>query len=121
MSEIGVGTIACGVAKAGADVILISGYDEISSYPILKTALQRRKALCLFGLGLNITFSKTGWNKECRMLSNILHSDWYFSAIKKLTLSAMPLHWRCFYTMAKWKQTWAVLLMLKVMNRIINR
>ena len=27
VSEIGVGTIACGVAKAGADVILISGYD----------------------------------------------------------------------------------------------
>lgn len=95
--------------------------DEISSYPILKTALQRRKALCLFGLGLNITFSKTGWNKECRMLSKILHSEWYTSAIKKLPLSVMPLHWRFFYTMAKWKQTWAMLLMLKVMNRIINR
>lgn len=27
VSEIGVGTIACGVAKAGADVIIISGYD----------------------------------------------------------------------------------------------
>ena len=95
--------------------------NEISSYPILKTALQRRKALCLFGLGLNITFSKAGWNKECRMLSNILHSEWYTSAIKKLPLSAIPLHWRFFYTMAKWKQTWSVLLMLKVMNRIINR
>ena len=105
----------------------LSVYSEIErSFPIRKKqeltdALQRREALCLFGLGLNITFSKTGWNKECRMLSKILHSEWYTSAIKKLPLSAMPLHWRCFYTMAKWKQTWAVLLMLNVMNRIINR
>ena len=84
-------------------------------------ALERRKALCLLGLGLNITFSQKTWLEQLRMLNDILTSSWYIRAIAQLNTSPLPLHWRCFYGMARRKQTWAVLLMLQVINRIINR
>ena len=84
-------------------------------------ALERRKALCLFGLGLNIVFSKKGWRQEYRMLNDIVCSDWYTRAIAELDTSSMPLHWKCFYGSARHQQTWAVLLMVKIINLIINR
>lgn len=84
-------------------------------------ALERRKALCLFGLGLNIVFSRKGWRREYKMLNDIVCSDWYSKAIAKLDTTPMPRHWKCFYGSARHKQTWAVLLMLQIMNLIINR
>lgn len=84
-------------------------------------ALERRKALCLFGLGLNIVFSRKGWRQEYKMLNDIVCSNWYSKAIAKLDTTPMPLHWKCFYGSARHKQTWAVILMLKAMNKIIRR
>jgi len=84
-------------------------------------ALERRKALCLFGLGLNIVFSRKGWRQEYKMLNDIVCSNWYSKAIAKLDTTPMPLHWKCFYGSARHKQTWGVLLMLQIMNLIINR
>lgn len=84
-------------------------------------ALERRKALCLFGLGLNIVFSNEGWRKGYRMLNDIVCSDWYQAAIAKLDTNPMPLHWKYFYYSARHRHTWIVLLMLKAINIIINR
>ena len=84
-------------------------------------ALERRKALCLFGLGLNIVFSRKGWRVEHKMLNEVICSDWYRAAVAKLDLSPMPLHWKCFYGAARHQQTSVVLLILKVINIIINR
>lgn len=87
----------------------------------LLTALERRKALCLFGLGLNIVFSGKGWRQEYRMLNDIVCSDWYTRAIAELDTSPMPLHWKYFYHSARHQHTWTVLLMLQMINVIINR
>lgn len=87
----------------------------------LLEALERRKGLCLFGIGLNIVFSKKGWRQEHRMLNDIVCSDWYTKAIAKLDISPMPLHWKCFYGSARHHQSWAVLTMLQIINLIINR
>lgn len=92
-----------------------------SVYPWLPAAIERRKALCLFGLGLNISFCQTSWHKKKQMLKSIITSDWYHEAVAHLNISPMPLHWRCFYIMARKKQAWAVILMLKAMNMIIRR
>ncbi len=92
-----------------------------SVYPWLPAALERRKALCLFGLGLNISFCQISWHKKKQLLDSIITSDWYSEAVAHLDISPMPRHWRCFYGMAKKKQTWAVMLMLKAMNKIIRR
>lgn len=92
----------------------------INGGELLET-LEHRKALCLLGLGFNIVFSKKGWKQEHKMLNDIVCSDWYIKAIAKLDTTPMPLHWKCFYGSARHKQTWAVLLMLQIMNLIINR
>lgn len=87
----------------------------------LPAALERRQALCLFGLGLNIVFSKESWCRKHKMLDAIIASDWYSLAIAHLDTSAMPIHWKFFYGAARHRQTWAVLLMLQAINLIINR
>lgn len=94
---------------------------DIVVKPFLLEALERRKALCLFGLGLNILFGHFPWQQNYQMLDEIIRSDWYSTAIKKLDTKEMPIHWRTFYAAANHRQTWAVLLMLNVINRIINR
>lgn len=102
-------------------------FDEISNcadamrHSWMSEALERRKALCLFGLGLNVVFSKKGWRQEYKMLNNIICSDWYTKAIAKLDTSPMPLHWKCFYEAARHQRTRAVLLMVKIINLIVNR
>ncbi len=113
--------------KANLDIKWLYVYQEIESkvgksvYPWLPAATERRKALCLFGLGLNISFCQTSWHKKKQMLNSIITSDWYSEAVAHLDISPMPLHWRAFYSAARHSQTWAVLLMLQVINRIINR
>jgi len=99
----------------------ISNCTDAMKHPWMPEALERRKALCLFGLGLNIVFSRKGWRQEHAMLNDIVCSDWYSKAIAKLDTTPMPLHWKYFYSSARHKQTWAVLLMLQIMNLIINR
>ena len=89
--------------------------------PELMEALSRRKALCLLGLGLNITFCRESFLWKHKMLDAIIASEWYSTSISHLDISPMPFHWKTFYNMARRKQTWAVLLMLQIINRIINR
>ena len=67
----------------------------------LNDALLNRKALCLIGLGLNITFSPYSICKQSVLISEILNSDWYIKAIQQLSLKNMPFHWEVFYTFAK--------------------
>lgn len=105
----------------------INVFDEVRSVlkdyerPWLIPALERRKALCLFGLGLNIMFSRKPQREQHQMVKDVLTSEWYTKAISQLDTNPMPFHWRAFYSAARHSQTWAVLLMLQVINRIINR
>ena len=87
----------------------------------LPAALERRQALCLFGLGLNIVFSNDSLCQKHKTLDAIITSNWYLSAVAHLDTSSMPLHWKCFYGAARLRKTWVVLLMLQVINVIINR
>ena len=87
----------------------------------LNDALLNRKALCLIGLGLNITFSPYSICKQSVLISEILNSDWYIKAIQQLSLKNMPFHWEVFYTFAKYKHSIGVLFLLKMINLIIGR
>ena len=84
-------------------------------------ALQRRKALCLLGLGLNIVFSRKPLGEQRRMLREIITSEWYIEAIEDLDTRPMPLYWRFFYGSARRKLTWPVIMMLQAINVIISR
>ena len=87
----------------------------------LSDALLNRKALCLIGLGLNITYSSYSIFKQRDLISEILNSDWYVKAIQQLSLKNMPSHWKLFYTFAKHKNAIGILLMLKIINFILRR
>ena len=86
----------------------------------LRDALDRRKALCLIGLGLNITFSSSSLKKKVEQLNNILYSNWYHDAVVKLPLAYFPLHWKLFYGAAKYRRTSIVYTLLVIMNRLIG-
>ena len=89
--------------------------------PWLDPAIERRKALCLFGLGLNISFSDKPWREQNQMLDGILQSAWYKDAILQLDLRQMPLYWRTFYSAARNCHTGITLLLIQVMKRIVTR
>jgi glycosyltransferase EpsH len=87
----------------------------------LLPAIERRKALCLFGLGLNISFSDKPLREQHQMLDGIIQSAWYKDAIHHLDLCQMPLYWRTFYSAARNRNTGIVLIMIQVMKRIVTR
>lgn len=84
-------------------------------------ALSNRKALCLIGLGLNITFSDKTIKEKYRLLEGVVSLDWYSQAIKNLSLDYLPIHWKLFYFSAKKRFISLLLLMLNYMKaRIYN-
>ena len=105
----------------------INLFEKIETYILskhrqdLNDALLNRKALCLIGLGLNITFSPYSMCKQRVLISEVLNSDWYIKSIQQLSLRDMPFHWKLFYTFAKHKNAIGILLMLKIINFILRR
>ena len=90
-------------------------------WPWLEPAIERRKALCLFGLGLNTTFSQKSLREQRQLLEGIIQSSWYKTAVRQLDLRPMPVHWKIFYSAAHSGRTGIILLLLQVMNRIVSR
>ena len=84
-------------------------------------ALQYRQALSLIGQGLNITFSNKSFKAQHQELSRLLHSEKYKKAIQQLPLNFFPIHWKMFYGMAKRRNVWGVLCLLKIMKTFISR
>lgn len=82
----------------------------------LEEAFQYRKALCLMGRGLNIVFADKTMKEQKEELASILYSKEYVDVIAVLPLSQLSIPWRLFYGLAKYKQTYGVLWMLKCMK-----
>ncbi|MDO4186081.1 MAG: glycosyltransferase [Bacteroidales bacterium] len=102
-------------------------YDEIKAVLVMnkvfrdcEMAYLNRISLGLVGLGLNVTFSDYPFGKQRKMIKQILSSSHYKEAIKELSVQFMPIHWRGFYTFARQRNAFAVLCILKLINRIIR-
>ena len=102
-------------------------YDEIryvlvrnNAFRDCEIAYLNRISLGLVGLGLNVTFSDYPFGKQRKMIKQILSSSYYKKAIKELSVKNMPIHWRGFYTFARQRNAFAVLCILKLINRIIR-
>ena len=89
--------------------------------PDLLEALQYRQALSLIGQGLNITFSEKSFQAQRNELAHLIHSEKYKKAIQQLPLSYFPIHWKLFYGMAKYRNVWGVLCLLKIMKTFLSR
>lgn len=87
----------------------------------LLEALQYRQALSLIGQGLNITFSPKSFQAQQQELGLLLHSEKYKTAIQHLPLNHFPIHWKVFYGMAKHRNVWGVLCLLKIMKTFLSR
>lgn len=83
-------------------------------------ALYNRIALSILGLGLNILSSDLSAKKKKVMIKEIITSDRYKEAYKKLEFKYFPLHWKIFYAFAKAGNATGVYSLLKIIRRIIG-
>ena len=84
-------------------------------------ALSNRIALGLIALGINEAENPAGARSVVRGLQNILRDEEYRSAIRKLDLSPMPIHWKAFFLCAKLGCAWSLYGLLLVIQKIRGR
>lgn len=96
------------------------GLEKNNAYVFCEKAYMNRISLGIVGLGLNVTFSDYSFGKQKEMVKQILSSSHYKEAIKELSVRYMPLHWRSFYIFARQRNAFAVLCMLKLINKIVR-
>lgn len=84
-------------------------------------ALDNRIALSLIGLGLNIVSADFGYFKKISLIKEILSSEDYKKAYKKLEYKYFPIHWKIFFLCAKHRLSWCVYFILLCMKTLINK
>lgn len=83
-------------------------------------ALYNRIALSILGLGLNILSSDLSAKKKKKLIKEIITSDRYKEAYKKLEFKYFPIHWKLFYSFAKSGNATGVYSLLKIIRRMIG-
>lgn len=84
-------------------------------------ALDNRIALSLIPLGINEAENQAGARAVVRGLKSILQDREYHSAIHKLDLSPMPIHWKGYFLCARWGCAWGLYGLLLVIQKIRGR
>lgn len=82
-----------------------------------KSALNNRICLSIIGLGLNILNSDLDVNKV-KEIKSIISCDRYRKAYKELKLSFFPIHWKIFFSFAKYNFATGVYFMLKCIQKM---
>lgn len=96
---------------------VIDGYISEWNLPgVYNIALQNRIALGVLGLGLNQTHSSDSIIAGGRHLKKMLRVSPYKEALQKLNVSSMPLFWKVFILLAKWKLYMSLFAMLKLIE-----
>jgi glycosyltransferase EpsH len=85
-----------------------------------KRAYLNRISLGIVGLGLNVTFSHFHFIKQYKLVHSILNTYHYKEAVSSLSSKFFPIHWKFFYFCAQKGYSLAVLILLKLINRIIS-
>ncbi len=84
-------------------------------------ALSNRKALSLLYLGLNLLGSDKNPAEKYSQIKALLREPWLRESLEKLPLTYFPLHWRAFYSSAKFKFTPGVFALLLIIRRILSQ
>lgn len=84
-------------------------------------ALNNRISIGIIGLGLNEMSALNSWKQKRQRISELLNAEDYRGAVRGFSLRKLPIHWRLFFGMAKYKHTSGVMFLLKVIQRIISR
>ena len=84
-------------------------------------AYKNRISLGIIGLGLNEMFAKTSLKGKYKRIQALLNRKSFQDAIQSFPICYLPIHWKVFYNLAKYKITWGVLSLLIVMKTIISK
>lgn len=81
-------------------------------------ALNNRIALGMIGIGLNeLESDKSFWGKA-KYLSKVLKHPKWENAFKQLEFKYFPIKWKVFYSLCKYKQTEALLILLEIIRKL---
>lgn len=81
-------------------------------------AFSNRVCLHMIGIGLNELNNPAGFFSKGQNLREVLSSEPWESAYKKLLFQYFPLKWKVFFFLCKHKQTELLLIMLYAINRL---
>lgn len=84
-------------------------------------ALSNRIALSMIFLGINESENKAAAAAIIQGLKRILRDDTYRSALRRLDIRPMPIHWKAYFTCAKLGCAWGLYLLLLVIQKIRGR
>ena len=96
----------------------IANWNEGEEY---RSALKNRIAFSMLGIGLNETKAPKGIFRKASFLRKILKTERYRAAYKQLPMGYFPLHWKVFFLLAKWRMTFCLILMLKLIEFLRKR
>ena len=86
-----------------------------------REALRNRRAVNLIALSVNIMASdKTPTEKRQELREIILRPN-YREAFRKLDLSPMPIHWKCYFLCARMGWTWGLYALLLAIQKLRGR
>ena len=83
-----------------------------------REALSNRRALHLIMLGINTVAANKTAAEKCRDLRQIIRRPVYRQALRKLDIGPMPIHWKAFFTCARWGCAWGLYMLLLVIQKI---
>lgn len=84
-------------------------------------AFSNRIALSIIGLGLNELSNPKGTISQIKNISKIIHSEKYKKVYENLELKYFPIHWKLFFTFAKFKCPLGLFVLLKAINMLRGR
>lgn len=83
-------------------------------------ALDNRISIGIIGLGLNELYAKTSLSKKYKRLSTLIQSEDYRRSIQSFPLVKLPIHWKLFFGMAKYRIASGLLILLLCIQRILR-
>lgn len=92
-----------------------------SDVDYLSQSLSNRTALTLIGLGLRVVSFKGTIPQKVLRIRRIISTTSYNKAFCSLEMRYLPLHWKAFFSCAKYGLSFSLFLLLQLMRRIVRR
>lgn len=77
-------------------------------------ALDNRISIGIIGLGFNVMNANFSFKRKYQKLYQLLNDSRYKQAVKNISLSKLPVHWKTFFFMAKFSLPLCLLIMFQI-------
>jgi glycosyltransferase involved in cell wall biosynthesis len=89
--------------------------------PILKNSFENRNRINIIGLGINEMSNPEGYRAIIKNLNYFLNHENYKNIYQNINLKLLPIHWKLFFLMVKYKQVNIIFILLKIIKIIIKK